>query len=107
MLTHKSIDSKPSARENRTTARFRITIVLSLRACLNFSHSFVPLWNYLGIFREKFSKEILCKVLEAIDLERIATLIQYFDDCSEYLLVALLPEDAKALPDEHERVTEV
>ena len=45
--------------------------------------------------------------LEAIDSERIATLVEYLDDYTGYLLVALLPEDAAALPDEYERVTEI
>jgi len=45
--------------------------------------------------------------LEAIDSERIATLVQYLDDYTGYLLVALLPEDAAALSDEYERVTEI
>ena len=45
--------------------------------------------------------------LEAIDSERIATLVEYLDDYTGYLLVALLPEDAAALSDEYERVTEI
>jgi predicted nucleic acid-binding Zn-ribbon protein len=42
--------------------------------------------------------------LEAIDAERIADLVSYFADFSSYLLVALLPEDADALPDVHDRI---
>ena len=45
--------------------------------------------------------------LEAIDSERIATLVEYLDDYTGYLLVALLPEDAAALSDEYERVAEI
>ena len=45
--------------------------------------------------------------LEAIDSERIATLVKYLDDCTGYLLVALLPEDAAALSDEYERITDI
>ena len=45
--------------------------------------------------------------LETIDSERIATLVKYLDDCTGYLLVALLPEDAAALSDEYERITDI
>ncbi|WP_435096621.1 archaea-specific SMC-related protein [Halorubrum sp. N11] len=45
--------------------------------------------------------------LEAIDSERIATLVEYLGDYTGYLLVALLPEDAAALSDEYERVAEI
>ena len=45
--------------------------------------------------------------LEAIDAERIATLIDYLKDYTGYLLVALLPEDANALPPEYDRVTDI
>ncbi|MFB6121805.1 MAG: archaea-specific SMC-related protein [Halobacteriaceae archaeon] len=50
---------------------------------------------------------ILLDSLEAIDSERIATLVDYLNDYTGYLLVALLPEDAAALSDEYERVTEI
>lgn len=45
--------------------------------------------------------------LEAIDSDRIATLVEYLDDYTGYLLVALLPEDAAALSDEYERITDI
>jgi DNA repair exonuclease SbcCD ATPase subunit len=35
--------------------------------------------------------------LEAIDSERLADLVSYFSEFAEYLVVALLPEDARAL----------
>lgn len=41
----------------------------------------------------------------AIDSERIATLVEYLTDYTDYLLVALLPEDASALPDDYDRIT--
>ncbi|MFC7229718.1 archaea-specific SMC-related protein [Salinirubellus salinus] len=50
---------------------------------------------------------ILLDSLEAIDSERIATLVDYFAEFADYLLVALLPEDASALPAEYERLTEI
>jgi DNA repair exonuclease SbcCD ATPase subunit len=50
---------------------------------------------------------MLLDSLEAIDSERIAALISYFADYASYLVVALLPEDADALPDEYTRVTEI
>jgi DNA repair exonuclease SbcCD ATPase subunit len=50
---------------------------------------------------------MLLDSLEAIDSERIATLVEYLTDYSDYLVVALLPEDASALSDDHERITEI
>jgi chromosome segregation ATPase len=50
---------------------------------------------------------ILLDSLEAIDSGRIATLVDYLDDYTGYLLVAMLPEDAQALDDEYERMTEI
>lgn len=43
--------------------------------------------------------------LEAIDADRIASLVDYFADYAPYLIVALLPEDARALDDDYERVS--
>jgi DNA repair exonuclease SbcCD ATPase subunit len=45
--------------------------------------------------------------LEALDPARIAALVEYFDEYAEYLVVALLPEDAAALDEDYERVTEI
>jgi chromosome segregation ATPase len=45
--------------------------------------------------------------LEAIDSERIAALLEYFADYPEYLVVALLPEDAATVGSEHETVTSI
>jgi DNA repair exonuclease SbcCD ATPase subunit len=45
--------------------------------------------------------------LEALDPERIAALIEYFDEYAEYLVVALLPEDAAALDEDYQRVTDI
>jgi len=50
---------------------------------------------------------MLLDSLEAIDAERIASLVEYLTDYTGYLLVALLPEDAAALPETHERVTDI
>lgn len=44
--------------------------------------------------------------LEAIDSERIAKLIEYLSDYADNIAVALLPEDAQALPDNYTRITE-
>ena len=48
---------------------------------------------------------LLLDSLEAIDAERIATLVEYVSDHAAYVLVALLPEDAQALDASHDRVT--
>ncbi|WP_135364026.1 archaea-specific SMC-related protein [Halosimplex halophilum] len=48
---------------------------------------------------------LLLDSLEAIDAERIADLVDYFADYAEYLVVALLSEDAAAVETAHDRVT--
>ena len=42
---------------------------------------------------------IVLDSLEAIDSDRIARLVDYFDEYTDHLVAALLPEDAAALPD--------
>ncbi|WP_424000414.1 archaea-specific SMC-related protein [Haloarcula salina] len=50
---------------------------------------------------------MLLDSLEAIDAERIAELVEYFADFPAFLVVALLPEDAQALPERYDRVDEI
>jgi len=50
---------------------------------------------------------VLLDSLEAIDSNRIAALVDYFEGYPEHLVVALLPEDAAALDEEYRRVTEI
>jgi hypothetical protein len=50
---------------------------------------------------------MLLDSLEAIDSDRIAVLIEYVADYSDYLVAALLPEDAAALSDDYQRITEI
>ncbi|SEH15112.1 AAA domain-containing protein [Natronorubrum sediminis] len=50
---------------------------------------------------------VLLDSLEAIDSDRIADLVAYFEDYADCLVVALLHEDAQALPDSHTYVTEI
>ncbi|ODR80998.1 chromosome segregation protein SMC [Haladaptatus sp. W1] len=50
---------------------------------------------------------ILLDSLEAIDSDRIGVLIDYFSESAGYLVAALLPEDAAAVDEKHERVTEI
>jgi predicted nucleic acid-binding Zn-ribbon protein len=47
---------------------------------------------------------VLLDSLEAIDATRIARLLEYMTETVPYLVVALLPEDAAAVDDRHERV---
>jgi len=49
---------------------------------------------------------VLLDSLEAIDAGRIAKLLEYFGDHPEYLLVALLPEDAAAVSEEYAIIRE-
>jgi chromosome segregation ATPase len=50
---------------------------------------------------------IVVDSLEALDPERIAALVAYFEEYAEYLAIALLPEDAAALDDDYQRVTSI
>ena len=50
---------------------------------------------------------MLLDSLEALDADRIAALVDYFAEYPDYLVVALLPEDAAALDDDHSRVTDI
>jgi hypothetical protein len=49
---------------------------------------------------------MLLDSIEAIDSDRIATLLEYFEEYSDFLVVSLLPEDA-AVDIDHERVTDI
>ena len=50
---------------------------------------------------------VLLDSLETIDSDRIAALVDYFEEYADHVVVALLPEDAAALDDDHERITEI
>jgi hypothetical protein len=50
---------------------------------------------------------LLMDSLEAIDSNRIASLVDYFASFADNLVVALLPEDAQALNDDYRRITEI
>ncbi|GAB3670138.1 archaea-specific SMC-related protein [Halopiger thermotolerans] len=50
---------------------------------------------------------MLLDSLEAIDSERIAALVEYFEEYTDFLVVALLPEDAQAIDDRRERITDI
>ena len=50
---------------------------------------------------------MLLDSLEAIDSERIALLVDYFGEYADYLVVALLEEDAAAVDEGYHRVTEI
>ncbi|MFC6906786.1 archaea-specific SMC-related protein [Halalkalicoccus tibetensis] len=50
---------------------------------------------------------ILLDSLEAIDSERIAQLVEYLEEYASYIVAALLPEDANALNDDYQRITEI
>ena len=50
---------------------------------------------------------MLLDSLEAVDADRIAALVDYFKEHVDYLIVALLPEDAAALDDDYQRITDI
>jgi len=64
----------------------------------------VALAGYLVHDVHETAPFVLLDSLEAIDAERIADLVEYFADHAPYLVVALLPEDAAALPAAYDRV---
>ncbi|MEF8852248.1 MAG: archaea-specific SMC-related protein [Haloarculaceae archaeon] len=50
---------------------------------------------------------LLLDSVEAIDSDRIASLVDYMADFPDHVIVALLPEDAQALDDNYRRVTDI
>lgn len=50
---------------------------------------------------------MLLDSLEAIDSERIAKLVDYFQEYADFLVVALLPEDAQALSESYNYVKQI
>ncbi len=50
---------------------------------------------------------MLLDSLEAIDSERIATLVDYFEEYAPFLVVALLEEDAQAIEDDREVISKI
>jgi len=50
---------------------------------------------------------MLLDSVEAIDAPRIAELVDYFQAHTDYFVVALLEEDAQALDDDYQRVTDI
>lgn len=50
---------------------------------------------------------VLLDSLEVIDADRIARVVEYFQEYAEHLVVALLPEDAAALDDGYDVVSEI
>lgn len=65
----------------------------------------VALAGYLAHDVHESVPLMLLDSLEAIDAERIAALVDYFADYVPYLVVALLPEDAAALDERHQRIS--
>ena len=50
---------------------------------------------------------MLLDSLEAIDAERIAALVEYFEEFVPFLVVALLEEDAEPLAEDHDVITDI
>ncbi|GAA0517475.1 AAA domain-containing protein [Halorubrum aquaticum] len=50
---------------------------------------------------------VLLDSLEVIDSDRIARVVEYFEEYAEHLVVALLPEDAAALDDGYDVVSDI
>lgn len=63
--------------------------------------------GYLVHDVDKCCPFILLDSLEAFDAERVGRLVSYLKEQSEYLVVALLPEDARAMGPAYERIEEI
>jgi chromosome segregation ATPase len=50
---------------------------------------------------------MLLDSVEAIDSDRIAALVEYLEKYADYLIIALLPEDAAALDESYRRITDI
>ncbi|WP_435366093.1 archaea-specific SMC-related protein [Haloarchaeobius sp. DYHT-AS-18] len=50
---------------------------------------------------------MLLDSLEAIDSDRIGRLVEYFKDYPDFLVAALLPEDADAVEESHPRISQI
>jgi chromosome segregation ATPase len=50
---------------------------------------------------------IILDSLEAIDADRIASVVEYFSDHADYLVAALLPEDAAVLPEAYSYIENI
>lgn len=50
---------------------------------------------------------MLLDSLEALDSERISKLLEYFREYAPYIVVALLPEDAAAVDEGYQRITDI
>ena len=67
----------------------------------------VALTGYLSHDIEETVPLLLLDSLEAIDADRIAALVEYVETHTEFLVLALLEEDAAELPEQHRRVPAV
>ena len=63
--------------------------------------------GYLAHELHKQCPFMLLDSVEAIDADRIAELVEYVEEYTEYLVVALLAEDAAALSDDYEYVQDI
>jgi len=64
----------------------------------------VSLAGYLAHDVERVVPLVILDSLEAIDADRIAELTDYFAEHTDFLILALLEEDARHLPDRYSRV---
>jgi len=108
-------------REKVSKAEFRLHIVRNTAGGVTYEDEFehlseserevtglvFALAGYLAHDVHEAVPFVLLDSLEAIDGDRIAKLVEYFSDYADYLVVALLQEDAQKLPDKHDRVTEI
>jgi len=115
------VEQQTHRRGNETETEFRLHVIRSTDDGVTYEDDFEHLseserevtglvFALAGYLAHEVYEEvpfILLDSLEAIDSDRIATLVEYIQEYAEYLVVALLPEDAEALDDSYARVTEI
>lgn len=92
-------------RENEAGAGYEDTVTNLSESEREVVGLVVALSSYLVFDLHEEVPFILLDSLEAIDADRIAKLIRYFESLIPYLIIALLPEDATALDEAHRRVS--
>jgi DNA repair exonuclease SbcCD ATPase subunit len=116
--------AETQAREGRrkvTKTEFRLHVVRSTEDGVTYEDDFTHLseserevtglvFALAGYLAHRVHEEvpfILLDSLEAIDSERIAALVDYMEEYADYLVVALLEEDAAALDGAYTRITDI
>lgn len=100
----KSVFDLHIVRQTDTGATFQDTVDNLSESEREVTGLIFALSGYLAHEVHQIVPFMLLDSVEAIDADRIATLIEYFEEYTEYLIVALLPEDAESVNDDYQIV---